>query len=27
MNQTVFAAIDTDLDISNEINPDVKQEW
>lgn len=27
MNQTVFTTIDTDLNITGEINPDVKQEW
>jgi len=27
MSSAVFNAIDKDLDITNEINPDVKQEW
>jgi len=27
INSTVFDAIDKDMDITNEINPDVKQEW
>jgi len=27
INSTVFDAIDKDMNITNEINPDVKQEW
>jgi hypothetical protein len=27
MNSTVFNAIDKDMNVTGEINPDVKQEW
>jgi len=27
MNSTTFLAIDADMNITGEINPDVKQEW